>query len=594
MSTAGNGSKEREGSMSEARLLAALSSIALAGCVSQALATDVTQQRLENPEPQNWLTVHRDYGNSRHAPLDQINRANVKDLKLKFIVSIGGTTTGGPLRGKEEGTPLVDDGFMYVADTWSRVMKFDVRSGTQAVPLWRYDPKITRARTNRGLAMYGNRIFVLTYDARVIALDRDSGEVAWEVQGAAPQDPVTGTPSRVQGFSAAPLAVKTRGGRELVLAGESTGGSMGTRSWIGAWDVNNGQLAWRTFTIPAPGESGHETWKDNHNAWRIGGASVWQTASYDPATNLVYYGTGDAFPTFDPEFRPGDNLYTASTLALDADTGKIVWFFQETPNEHWDFDTPSPKMLYEATINGEPRKLVGNFSRNGFYYTLDRATGQFLRADQYQEKVTWTKGIDPKTGKPVDYDGARDVQLYAGIGTLRAKPGREACPWWSGSPTFFPPTFDAKRQIAYAAGGEGCTTGYVIKTPMDETEDWVGLRMCCQETGRATAHGALWALDVRTGKIVAKTELPLPNESGLLSTDGDLLFAGQPNGRFAAYDADTLAETWSFSLGTPITAPPMSYSVGGKQYVAVVAGGTARMRGAVLYQPSAVVAVFGL
>jgi len=582
--------------MSGKSLLTALSSIALAGLTSQAIAADVTQQRLENAasEPQDWLMVHRDYGNSRHSRLDQVNRGNAKDLKLKFIVSIGGTATGGALRGKEESTPLVDDGFMYVADTWSRVMKFDVRSGTQAVPLWRYDPKITRARTNRGLAMYGNKVFVLTYDARVIALDRDSGEVAWEVQGAAPQDPATGTPSKVQGFSAAPLAVKTRGGRELVLAGESTGGSMGTRSWIGAWDVNTGRLAWRTFTIPAPGEAGHETWKDNHNAWRIGGASVWQTASFDPTTNLVYYGTGDAFPTFDPEFRPGDNLYTASTLALDADTGKIVWFFQETPNEHWDFDTPSPKMLYQTMINGELRKVVGNFSRNGFYYTLDRSTGQFLRADQYQEKVTWTKGIDPKTGRPVDYDASRDVQLYAGVGTLRDKPGRESCPWWSGSPTFFPPTFDAKRQIAYASGGEGCTSGYVIKTPMDETKDWVGLRMCCQETGRATAHGALWALDVRTGKLVAKAQFANPNESGLLSTDGDLLFVGHSNGRFAAYDADTLAEVWSFNLGTPITAPPMSYSVGGKQYIAVVAGGTARMRGAVLYQPSAIVAVFGL
>ena len=582
--------------MSGKSLLTALSSIALAGLASQALAADVTQQRLENAasEPQDWLMVHRDYGNGRHSPLDQVNRGNAKDLKPKFIVSIGGTATGGALRGKEESTPLVDDGFMYVADTWSRVMKFDVRSGTEAVPLWRYDPKITRARTNRGLAMYGSKVFVLTYDARVIALDRDSGEVAWEVQGAAPQDAATGTPSKVQGFSAAPLAVKTRGGRELVLAGESTGGSMGTRSWIGAWDVNTGQLAWRTFTIPAPGEAGHETWKDNHNAWRIGGASVWQTASFDPATNLVYYGTGDAFPTFDPEFRPGDNLYTASTLALDADTGKIVWFFQETPNEHWDFDTPSPKMLYQTMINGELRKVVGNFSRNGFYYTLDRSTGQFLRADQYQEKVTWTKGIDPKTGRPVDYDASRDVQLYAGVGTLRDKPGRESCPWWSGSPTFFPPTFDAKRQIAYASGGEGCTSGYVIKTPMDETKDWVGLRMCCQETGRATAHGALWALDVRTGKLVAEAQFANPNESGLLSTDGDLLFVGHSNGRFAAYDADTLAEVWSFNLGTPITAPPMSYSVGGKQYIAVVAGGTARMRGAVLYQPSAIVAVFGL
>ena len=415
------------------------------------------------------------------------------------------------------------------------------------------------------------------------------------MQGAAPTDPATGTPApKTQGFSAAPLTVKTRGGKELVLAGESTGGSIGTRSWIGAWDVNTGQLAWRTFTIPAPGEPGSETWKDNHNAWRIGGAGVWQTASFDPATNLVYFGTGDAFPTFDPEFRPGDNLYTASTLALDADTGKIVWYFQETPNEHWDFDTPSPKMLYETTINGETRKVVANFSRNGFYYTLDRASGQFIRADQYQEKVTWTKGIDPKTGKPVDYDPKRDVQLYAGLGAMRGKRGEESCPWYSGAPTFFPPTYDAKRQIAYVAGAEGCFSGYVIQKPMDEDKDWVGLRMCCQETGRATAHGALWALDVRTGKVIAKERFPIPNESGMLSTDGDLLFTGHHDGRLVAYDADTLKETWSFSLGTPITAPPMTYSVGGKQYIAVVAGGTSGMRGAILYQPSAIVAVFGL
>jgi alcohol dehydrogenase (cytochrome c) len=581
--------------MSKRALLAA-SSIAVAAVVLPASAADVTRQRLMNAagEPQNWLMVHRDYDNSRHSSLREVNRDTAKDLKLKFLFSIGGRATGGVMRGKEESTPLVDDGFMYVSDTWSRVMKFDVRSGSEAIPLWRYDPKITRARTSRGLAMYGNKIFVATYDARVIALDRDSGAVIWETQAAAPTDPATGTPSKVQGFSGAPLAVKTRGGRELVLVGESTGGSMGTRSWVGAWDVNTGQLAWRTFTIPAPGEPGSETWKDSHNAWRIGGASVWQTGSFDPATNLLYYGTGDAFPTFDPEFRPGDNLYTASTIAFDADTGKIVWAFQETPNEHWDFDTPSPKMLYETTINGETRKVVANFSRNGFYYTLDRASGQFLRADQYQEKVSWTKGIDQKTGKPVDYDPKRDVQLYAGIGALRGKPGQEACPWWSGSPTFFPPTFDPKRMIAYVAGGEGCTAGYLIKTPMDESKDWVGLRMCCQEVGRAAAHGALWALDARTGKVTAKAQFPIPNESGMLSTEGDLLFTGHHDGRLVAYDADTLKEVWSFSLGTPITAPPMTYSVGGKQYIAVVAGGEANLRGAVLYQPSAIVAVFGL
>jgi len=561
-----------------------------------AAAADVSAERLLNApsDPQNWLMVHRDYNNSRHSPLKEINRDTVKDLKLKFLLSIGGTSTGGTMRGKEEGTPLVDDGFMYVVDTWNRVMKFDVRSGTQAVPLWRYDPKITRSRTSRGIAMYGNKVFVATYDARLIALNRDSGEVVWEVNAAAPTDPTTGTPSKVQGFSGAPLTVKTRGGKELVLVGESTGGSMGTRSWAGAFDANTGALVWRTFTIPAPGEPGSETWKDKHNAWRIGGASVWQTASFDPDTNLIYYGTGDAFPTYDPEFRPGDNLYTASTLAFDADTGKIAWYFQETPNEHWDFDTPSPKMLYEVTINGERRKVVANFSRNGFYYTLDRANGQFIRADQYQEKVTWTKGIDAKTGKPVDYDPNLDVQTYAGIGVRRGKAGQELCPWWSGAPTFFPPTYDAKRMVAYVAAAEGCSAGTSIKTPMDENRDWVGQRMCCFEQGRTNVHGSLWAVDVRTGKVIAKERFPLPNESGLLSTGGDLLFSGHHTGHFAAYDSDTLKEAWSFDLGTPITAPPMSYSVNGKQYIAVVAGGAGDMRGARLYQPAAVIAVFGL
>ena len=582
--------------MSRRGMLAVLSSIGLAAIALPAFAADVTSERLVNApkDPQNWLMIHRDYDNSRHSPLSEVNRGNIKALKLKFMVSIGGRATGGTMRGKEEGTPLVEDGFMYVADTWSRVMKFDVRSGTEAVPLWRYDPKITRSRVVRGIAMYGNKVFLTTYDARVIALDKENGQVVWEVNGAAPTDPVHNTPSKVQGFSGSPLAIKTRGGKELLLVGESTGGSMGTRSWLGAFDLNTGALVWRTFTIPGPGEPGHETWKDNHNAWRIGGASIWQTGSFDPATNLYYVGTGDAFPTFDPEFRPGDNLYTASTLAFDVETGKIAWYFQETPNEHWDFDTPSPKMLYETTINGETRKVVANFSRNGFFYTLDRANGQFLRADQYQDKVTWTKGIDPKSGKPVDYDPRLDVQQYAGIGVRRGKPGTELCPWWSGAPTFFPPALDPKRLVAYVAAGEGCMSGTTIKTPMDENKDWVGQRMCCFDQGRVTVHGALWAMDVRTGKILAKEQFPIPNECGMLSTGGDLLFTGHHTGRFAAYDAETLKEVWSFGLGTPITAPPMSFSVNGKQYIAVIAGGAADMRGARLYQPGAIVAVFGL
>jgi len=576
--------------------LAALASISLAALAMPAFAADVTFERLLNApnDPANWLMVHRDYNNSRHSPLTDINASNAKDLKLKFIMSIGGRTTGGTLRGKEESTPLVDDGFMYVADTWTRVTKFDVRSGTEAIPIWRYDPKIKQSRTNRGIAMYGDKVLISTNDMRMIAVNRDSGEMVWEVNATAPTDPATGTPSpKTQGFTAAPLTIKTRGGKELVVQGESTGGQLGTRSWVGAWNVNNGEFVWRTFTIPAPGEPGSESWKDNHGAWRTGGGGVWQTASYDPATNLLYYGTGDAFPSFDPQFRPGDNLFTASTIALDADTGKMVWYFQETPNEHWDFDTPSPKMLYETQINGETRKVVANFSRNGHFYTLDRSSGQFLRADPYQEKITWTKGIDPKTGKPVDYNPNTPVQLYAGVGVMREKPGQESCPWWNGAPTFFPPTMDAKRMIAYVAGAEGCISSTTSKTPMDDKKDYVGLPPCCTEQGRITAHGALWALDVRTGKVIGKQTFQPPTESGMLSTDGGLLFTGHMTGKLAAYDETTLQEIWSFNIGTPITAPPMTYSVNGKQYIAVVGGGSTGLRGAGLRQPSALVAVFG-
>jgi len=583
--------------VSKIGIIGALSSIGLLALATPALAADTTYEQLQNAAKDNgdnWLMVHRDHNNSRHSPLKDINKANAKDLKLKFIASIGGRSLGGTLRGKEEATPLVEDGFMYVNDTFSRVTKFDVRSGTAAIPLWRYDPKLTQSRTSRGIAMYGNKILISTNDMRMIAVNKDDGKVIWEVDAKAPTDPRTGTPSpKTQGFTGAPVVVKTKGGKVLVLQGESTGGQLGTRSWVGAWDVEDGKLAWRTFTIPQPGEPGSETWKDNHNAWRIGGGGVWQTGSYDPASNLVYYGTGDAFPSFDPEFRPGDNLFTASTVALDADTGKITWYFQETPNEHWDFDTPSPKMLYDVSINGESRKVVANFSRNGFYYTLDRANGQFLRADQYQEKVTWTKGIDPKTGKPVDYDPTKDVQVYAGVGVMRNKPGQESCPWWNGSPTFFPPTLNAAKSIAYVAGAEGCISTTVNKTPMSEAKDYVGLPPCCTEQGRITAHGALWAMDLKTGKLINKVTFQPPTESGMLSTDGDVLFTGHMTGKFAAYDADSLQELYSFNLGTPITAPPMTYKVNGKQYVAVVAGAGVGTRGMGLYQPAALVAVFG-
>ena len=285
-------------------------------------------------------------------------------------------------------------------------MKFDVRSGTEAVPLWRYDPKITKSRTNRGIAMYGNKVFISTNDMRMIAINRDSGAVVWEAQARAPdrsgdrhalaQDPgVHGGAAGDQDRAAARswwCRAKAPAASSAPAAGSAPGTSI-PASWPGAPSpfrprASPARRPGRTITMP--------------------GGSAAAACGRPPPTIRppTCSTTAPATPSrrFDPEFRPGDNLFTASTIALDADTGKIVWYFQETPNEHWDFDTPSPKMLYEVSVNGETRKVVANFSRNGFFYTLDRTSGQFLRADQYQEKVNWTKGIDPKTGKPVDYD----------------------------------------------------------------------------------------------------------------------------------------------------------------------------------------------
>ena len=556
-------------------MLAALSSIAL--WVLPAVAADVTSERLVNAanEPQNWLMVHHDYGNSRHSALAEINRDTVQNLRPKFMFSIGGLATGGTLRGKEESTPLVEDGYMYVTDTWSRVMKFDVRSGTEAVPIWRYDPKIRVSRTTRGLAMYGNKIVLSTYDARLIALNRDSGELVWEVQAAAPTDPATGTPSRTQAFSAPPVAIKTAAGRELVIQGESTGGSLGTRSWIGAFDIGTGALVWRTFTIPAPGDPGSETWKDTHNAWRIGGASVWQAASYDPATNLLYFGTGDAFPTFDPEYRPGDNLYTASTLAVDADTGKIAWFFQETPNEHWDFDTPSPKMLFDTTINGEPRKVVANFSRNGFFYTLDRTTGAFIGGLKYVNELTWTKGLDPKTGKPVEYDPERDVQAYLpDARPLRGDPAKRACPTWHGGVSHQPAAYNPVKRIAYGVGIEGCFSTSVGPQAYLSPAGGLDRKKTPQRAFNSDLYyGGVTAIDVPGQKVLAKTTTEIEIRSGALATAGGLVFTALQDGAIVAYNDETLEELWRFNVGTPLKGSPVTYAIGSKQYVAVQGSG---------------------
>src|SRR5689334_24044144 len=367
---------------------------ALLASVAHVSAADVTYERLRNPEPQNWLMNHHDYGSQRYSPLDIINRSNVKNLKLAFALPLGGKA------GNEyiEATPLVDNGFMYITDVWGVVYKIDVRSGKDGKIVWKMDPGEQKLDRNRGVALWGNLVISVTgYDGRIIATDAETGEIVW--------DKKHGDQGGLE-FTAAPLALK-----DTIVIGAS-GGDNGVRAWLAGLDPKTGEQQWKTFVVPAPGEPGSETWKDKASAWRTGGGALYVTGSYDPANNLTYWGTGNPSPRYDSSNRPGDNLFTNSSVAFDAATGKMQWFFQHTANDNRDYDSSGPQIIVDGKVNGEDRKLLVHANRNGFHYTIDRSNGQFLKAVQYAEKVTWTKGIDPKTGKPVDYDAGKDVQTF--------------------------------------------------------------------------------------------------------------------------------------------------------------------------------------
>lgn len=531
--------------------LVVMSSSVLAG-------DDVDSVRLINSqaEPQNWLMVYGNYGAHMHSGLTQINRNNVGGLNIKFMAALGMPENAS----RHQTVPIVEDGSLFVANGVSEWFKFDVSSGNRADMLWSYDPEIEGTyQRNRGAARLGSNLYINTsVGTRLIAIDVDSGEPVFDastLQAGAPEN---------QRHSGPPLAVNDR-----ILVGQSNGSS-GNRGWAAAFSAEDGSHLWTFWMVPGPGEFGHDTWADDHNAWQTGGGAIWTAPSYDPDLGLAYYGTGDPAPWGDPEYRPGDNLFTVSTVAIDVNTGELAWFFQETPNESWDYDTVNPKMLYE--VDGQT--VVGNFSRNGFYYTLDRATGDFQFAEPWTD-VNWTAGLDPKTGKPLDYDPNSLLQNYAGLAVRYDSPVVESfCPYYYGAPTHYPPTYDADRQMAYASGGLDCG-GLSMNTPLDPGQDWRG-----QSVGGGwdrvrgdPAHGFIYGVDVTTAKVVKQLHMKYPLYGGLLGTAGDLIFTGHLDGKFAAYDKDTLQELWSIRTGTPIAAPPISFSVGGQQFIAVVAGG---------------------
>src|SRR5919197_3321896 len=467
-----------------------------------------------------------DYSPQRYSKLTQINRENVTSLRLVWAMALGGMQDVGQNGPENEIHPLVDNGFMYTSDGWGTIYKIDARNPNKGEFVWTSDSGVrhegNRTQT-RGIALWEDKVIANLPDGRVIALNRDTGEIVWDKKVAQPNE--FGNKER---FHAAPLVAE---GKVIFANGA---GDQGTRGWVAALDANTGNELWRWYAVPKPGEPGSETWKDKTNAWKTGGGGLWQTGSYDPDTKLTIWGTGNPYPLYDPEARPGDNLYTNSAVALDINTGKLAWHFQYTPNDSWDYDEIGIHMLYDEVINGEKRKVVAHFGRNGFYYSLDRANGSFIKGGQYVNELNWTKGLDPKTGLPVEYDPRLDVQKYVPEArALRGDPMKRTCPTWHGGIAYQPTAYNPVKQIAYGVGTEGCfaTNGMTaaVKGPDGGLD-------------RAKFSRRTYTSDLYYGWVIA-------------------------------YDDEKLEELWRFNVGTPLKGAPVSYAVGPKQYLAMQSSG---------------------
>jgi alcohol dehydrogenase (cytochrome c) len=520
---------------------------------SPVLAADVTPERLLNPdmEPQNWLMNHRTYDGQRFSPLARINRENVNNLKLAYAVALGGGAGNEWL----EATPLVEDGFLYITDAWGVLYKIDVRSGDVGRIVWRMEPKQERPQTNRGAALWGNLVITAAnWPARIVATDKETGKVVWEANMTTDQPELR--------ITAAPLAVKDK-----IIVGAS-GGDSGVRDYVAALDGATGKLLWRKFTIPAPGEPGSETWKGNTNAWQTGGAAVWVTGTYDPATNQTFWGTGNPVPMFDPFYRPGDNLYSNSVISWDPETGRMNWFFQYTPGDMWDYDEVGTHILIDGEVAGQPRKLITHSARNGFLYTMERANGVIALAKPYTD-VNWTKGIDQKTGKPLDYDPAKDIQSYAGVGNLNAnEPPKKVCPSLLGGNNYWPSSFSARTRLLYIPALSNCSTITIDREKHNAERGWNGGQAQTSERWESNVIAA----DPTTGEIKKSIHLPSSNFSGILTTAGGLIFTALLDGTVVAHDDTSLSELWKMNLGSGFSAPPMTFEVNGKQYVAIASG----------------------
>lgn len=514
--------------------------------------TSVTDARLLDPdkEPHNWLTYYRSYNGWRFSPLDQITPQTVKRLVPRWMLSLGEA-------GNQQATPLVNNGVMIVTSPagtqLNRVYAVDATTGRV---LWKHETKLPDELTglvqilamNRGAALYGDRVYFGTLDARLVALNARTGAVVWQTTVADYKDGYF--------FTMAPLAAAGR-----IIVGTSGPGEMGPRGFIAAFDADNGRELWRTYTIPGPGEPGNDTWPGE--TWKYGGGAVWLTGTYDPELKLVYFGVGNPAP-WDANLRKGDNLYTNSVLALDIETGKIRWFRQYHPNDTWDLDTPHEHLLLTIPHRGQQVPVTFQPQKTGFYFTLDRRDGRFIAAKRFAKNLNVWSGVDPETGKLIEVPGMRPV---AGA------PPINICPAIFGSRNWAHASYNPRTGLVYLPGLELCNR-YSLAKEIQYRRGALYIGADFVAYAPEDRAGVVRAIDPVQQVTVWEwwTRAPL-QAGGTLSTAGGLVFVGTQDGLLVALDARTGEPLWEFHLGAPVTGPPISFGVGGKQYIAVVTGG---------------------
>ncbi|MGH3098611.1 MAG: methanol/ethanol family PQQ-dependent dehydrogenase [Streptosporangiales bacterium] len=530
----------------------AVDQAALSGVVGNAppVVRDVTYERIldARSEPQNWLTYYGAYDGQRFSPLDQINTENVKRLAPAWVYQAGSAGIhAGPSTYSFEAAPIVVDGVMFVSGWDGWVWALNAATGQE---LWRYkhaipyDTSLCCGNVNRGVAVANGKVFVVTLNAHLLALDATTGKRVW--------DSAYGDVRAGESATVAPLVVKDK-----VVVG-SSGGEFGVRGHLDAFDLETGQHVWRCYTVPKPGEPGSETWPDGP-AWARGGANPWVTGTYDPELNLMYWGTGNPAPDFDGAVREGDNLYTDSVIAVDPDNGEIRWHYQYNPHDLWDYDSTMENILFEQ----DGRKLLCHFDKNGYFFVLDRTNGELVRVAPFVDRITWGE-IEPNgTVTPKVFPDKEGEPVHFWPGPAGGKEWTHAA-YSPRTGLFYVPVQDVGAQVTRR------------RREFKESIPYWGAAVTVDSTDMT---GSVSAFDPSTGEEKWRWRNDVPMCASVLATAGDVVFAGEPTGEFNALDARTGEHLWQFQTGCGHHSSPTTYSVDGRQYIAVPVGWGAWVEG---------------